>query len=63
MTEQIEWIACAERVPDDDQTVMLCLPGKLVWPGWHDCDRGWRWADDVPADGVTHWAELPDGPA
>jgi hypothetical protein len=49
MTETIEWVACAVRMPDDDQTVLLCLPGKLVWPGWHDCDRGWRWADGVPA--------------
>lgn len=69
MIDQIEWIACAERVPDDDQTVLMYVPGYEVCAGWHedapryDSKHGWRLADGTPTDGVTHWAELPDGPA
>lgn len=63
MIETIEWVACAERMPDDDQTVLMYVPGDEVCAGWHDGDDGWRWADGVPANSVTYWAALPDGPA
>lgn len=40
MIETIEWIACAERMPDDDQTVLMYVPGDEVCAGWHDGDDG-----------------------
>jgi hypothetical protein len=64
MIEQIEWIACAERLPDDDITVLLYTPVQRgdVWPGWRDGD-GWRWANgSTVRDEITHWAAWPAGP-
>lgn len=64
MIEQIEWIACAERLPENATAVLLYQIGAHanVWPGWRDGDA-WRWADGMPVRReVTHWAALPVGP-
>lgn len=62
MIEQIEWVACAERLPDDGITVLLYKPGADVWPGWR-LGHAWRWADGSPVrNGITHWAAWPAGP-
>ena len=65
MIEQIEWVACSERLPDDDETVLLYTPNDDldVWPGWRDGD-GWRWASHGSPvhDEITHWSPMPAGP-
>lgn len=66
MIEQIEWIACAERMPDDRRTVLMgidCL-GERVRAGWYNnLSACWHWPSGAAVAGiVTHWAELPAGP-
>lgn len=58
----VNWIACGERLPDDDTTVLVFSPqwGEPVWIGYHDGDD-WRTVDGGSID-VTHWAELPAPP-
>ncbi len=65
-TETIEWIACADRLPDDAETVLLYTPGmhgEEVTVGWRDGDRwldisGYPLAPPEP----THWSAWPGGP-
>jgi len=37
------WTACADGLPDSDQTVMTFDPGseEPVWPGYHDGALWW----------------------
>jgi hypothetical protein len=67
-TTTITWIPVAERLPDDDTTVLLALADGDVITGWHEggdsvFPREWR---DVTGwqitQGVTHWADLPAAP-
>ena len=71
MIEQIEWIACAERLPelgDDvlcyatDRTPPVMVGRRLRHPITVD-RRDYHWEND---DGwyynITHWAPLPAGP-
>lgn len=65
MIEQIEWIACADRLPDDYQQVLLFAPADdedAVRTGYHS-DVEWYDVDGrmVLAE-VTHWAAWPGGP-
>lgn len=61
MIEQIEWIACAERLPDDEITVLLRTE-QDVWPGWR-AGSVWRDTDGMPVRRkVTHWCDMPAGP-
>jgi hypothetical protein len=61
MKTSIEWIPCAERLPDDEALVLLAKDGEC-WLGWHDGDE-WLADDSAPVRGVTHWAHLPEVPA
>jgi hypothetical protein len=64
-TTTITWTPVAERLPDDDTTVLLALPDGYVTLGWFD-DNGPRWWECESgelAHGVTHWADLPAAPA
>jgi Protein of unknown function (DUF551) len=58
------WIPVAERLPDDDITVMIALDGdEPVWMGWHDSADGWYSVDATPLrQRVTHWMPMPEGP-
>lgn len=68
--EAIEWFAPAEKLPDDEMTVLLKLAnvdvpyqGEPVWPGFLD-DEGWHLADGMPLDEPPAlWASLPAGEA
>lgn len=58
------WLpADGDLLPDDESTVLLYAPGndEPVWPGYRD-GESWRWADGTPAEGVTHWTGMPQGP-
>lgn len=65
-TETLTWFTPAERMPDDDETVLLehrpeNVTGDLVWPGYHDGDDGWRLADGAPCKPPKRWAAMPLG--
>lgn len=61
-TEQITWHAVADRLPDDEQTVLICTDGtsEPVWIGYRDGDN-WRDTEGFVVN-VTAWAEMPRGP-
>ena len=68
MIEQIEWVACAERLPESGETVLICMTGEAesawfgrYYPRLGRYKAGWRDADGYSVD-VTHWAPLPKGP-
>lgn len=63
-TETLTWFTPAEQMPDDEQTVLLDMPGadERIWPGYRDGDE-WRLADGMPAPRVCRWAEMPRGKA
>jgi hypothetical protein len=60
------WIACTDRLPDEELTVLVYAPAQSepVWLGYLD-DGMWRSVD--PRGGssildVTHWMDLPEPP-
>jgi hypothetical protein len=68
-SEQINWIATADELPDEGITVLLFHPDEdePIWPGYFDeiTAHGylWRSASGSEITGVTHWAEMPAGPS
>ena len=60
----IQWRGVADTLPDAETTVMLYSPeaDEPIWPGFHDGEGGWVWAEGIPAKGVTHWAQIPEPP-
>ena len=64
-TETIEWIACADDLPDDDETVLIYVPGDDAEPvmvGYLDGDE-WRDGTAYPVlSEVVAWARMPGGP-
>lgn len=63
LTEEITWHAVADKMPDDDETVLIVLADGDVCSGWHDGDNGWRDIGAFQCATVTHWATMPKGPA
>lgn len=63
MTTTIQWIPVAQKLPDDEITVLIADADSDVNLGFHDGDDGWRDLDGgrvtVP---ITHWADLPSPP-
>lgn len=64
----INWIACSDRLPDDDTTVLVYLPDEddPVWLGFYGeneccCESVWHSVDGFSCE-PTHWAELPAPP-
>lgn len=68
MIETIEWVPVAERLPDDEQTVLICTTGTAepVWLGYYYTQEGRNeaeWRDtEGDAVNVTHWSPMPAGP-
>ena len=63
--ETIRWIACTDAMPDDEMTVLIWGSTRAdgeVAVGFHEAEN-WFDASAWPAHGVTHWAEMPVGPA
>lgn len=65
-TKQTQWIAVADRLPNDDEIVLVLCPreSEPVWLGYIDGDTG-EWRDVSAAwieTGVTHWMPLPESP-
>jgi len=62
MIETIEWVACSERLPDDNTSVLIGTDGtsEPVWIGYRDVDR---WLDTEGFEvNVMAWAPMPAGP-
>lgn len=67
--EQAEWSSVKERVPEDNQAVLVtCRHGAIVLAYWHGSDRHWEIAREdrqlhfTDDDAVTHWMKLPRPP-
>lgn len=58
------WIATTERMPDDDEAVLIALADGEVWTGFHDGDHGWRFVSaDLVGSEVRYWMQFPEPPA
>lgn len=59
----MDWIACDKELPDADMLVLTFAPNDSspVWPAVLEGD-GWRGLECGMIYGVTHWANLPEGP-
>ena len=64
----IEWIPCAERLPDSDERVLIAFGGD-VWPAtYEDADAVYpaHWLSDdaqrLDRNEVKHWAHMPEVP-
>lgn len=62
----MNWIPVSERLPDDDEAVIVATKGSFsepVWIGWHS-PEGWYAVGVVGAAQieVTHWGEFPEPP-
>lgn len=56
------WIATTERMPDDEQTVLIVTSDGEVWTGYHDDDT-WLYVSCDPVGlEVTHWMDFPAPP-
>ncbi len=61
------WIACSERIPTDETTVLVSNEEGVVWIA--DVDHGGQfYPDEFPvakmsAGEITHWMSLPTAPA
>jgi hypothetical protein len=70
IAETLEWFTPAEKLPDDETTVLVKLAnkdvpyqGEPVWPGYLD-DEGWHLADGMPLEEPPAlWTVLPGGEA
>lgn len=59
------WVACAERMPAEGDTVLVCQEGGIVYCA--EMEGGVLYPDEfprVPAQGreITHWMPLPAAP-
>jgi len=65
-----EWVSVADKLPDDDETVLMCEAGQTGLPliGWYEIE-----AVDIPGFyiahtfqnarvHITHWMDLPSCP-
>lgn len=62
--EQLTWHATADESPDDESTVLIRSPrlDPPVWLGYLSAGQWWS-VDAEPVRDVTHWAQMPEGPA
>ena len=62
-----QWIACSERMPDDDIQVLVWAIGQLFSDGncWVAARAGDWFVDDDgrTVSGVTAWMDLPEAPS
>jgi hypothetical protein len=65
MNESINWVPASDRLPDDEEAVLLFTPtlDEPCWPGYMEYDT-WFLVDGsrLERDAVTHWAHMPGGP-
>jgi hypothetical protein len=63
-TETITWHTIGDRLPDDDETVLIRSPrmDPPIWFGYASAGEWLTTDGDIVRD-VTHWAGFPEGPA
>lgn len=61
--QAVEWIPVERMLPDSDMTVHVFNPRgtEPVWLGYHNGVE-WITAEGDRYPGVTHWAEMIEGP-
>ncbi len=64
----MDWISVHDRLPDEEEVVILCTVKGEVTMGWRHThpERGARWFDITHGKWVEteveHWLELPAPP-
>ena len=58
----IEWIPVSERLPDEEQRVLVWSQSNGLHIAYIDLWRQWRDADDNHGKKITHWMPLPEPP-
>ena len=56
-----EWISVKDRLPDDDEVVIICTDKNFVYAGELIGDT-WFLDNDSWTATVTHWMPLPEPP-
>lgn len=56
------WISVEERLPEDDDPVLISWWGLLVGIGWCTAKKNWRDIGGKFPHTVTHWMPLPKPP-
>lgn len=59
--ETLWWHRPKEKLPDDETTVLVCVPNadEPIWLGYRDAGK-WYWADGTRiTQRVAYWAEMP----
>lgn len=56
------WTPTTDRLPDDDQCVLIAMEDGEVWTGFHADDRWFYVSADPVGSPVTHWADFPPPP-
>lgn len=58
----VDWVLTKDRLPDDDETVLVALSCGEVWTGYHDADD-WRYVSaDLMTEAPLYWAHFPAPP-
>lgn len=60
----MSWVSASERLPDDDQTVLIAMDDGEVWTGYLEADHQWRYVSSEPITSarITHWMDFPEPP-
>ncbi len=56
------WTPTTERLPDDEQTVLIVTDDGEVWTGYHEADAWFYVSGDQVGLTVTHWMDFPEPP-
>jgi len=59
----MEWISITDRLPAEEQRVLVCSQSNGLHIAYLDLWRQWRDADDNPGKKITHWTPLPEPPS
>ncbi|MGE4183328.1 MAG: hypothetical protein AB7J34_26215 [Limisphaerales bacterium] len=55
----VTWYLDPSDLPDDEETVLICLASGVVWTGFRDAGE-WREVDGAPiTERVRCWARFP----
>ena len=58
----MEWISVDERLPEQEQRVLVWSQSNGLHIAYLDLWRQWRDSDDNPGKKITHWMPLPEPP-
>ena len=56
-----KWISVKERLPEDDDDVLILICGKIIGAGYR-INGKWKSLAKAKAPVVTHWMPLPEMP-